>query len=290
MGNKFNILGISSYQEFPNEPFNPKDNYNKTTNKYNYKKWTDMCKGWLHCFKNPEDYLPSSSKRLLLSESDFCDTTVCKPNPNKKKIYDFMYICHRDDLSDCSPDEWVAFNKNLVLAEKCLSILCTKKKYKVLLIGRNGCKLPPPCDNLQITTTDKLDYFSLQSKFDECKFLFLPNVHDASPRVITEAMCHNMPCLIHSKLVGGWKYINDKTGEIFNDETDFEEKVDKLINNYSNYTPRKEFLEKYGIIKTGIKFKDFIYEVFGNKINIPKNNIKYITPDYKKIDFVEGSL
>ena len=103
-------------------------------------------------------------------------------------------------------------------------------------------------------------------------------------------MCHNMPCLINSKLVGGWKYINDKTGEVFNDETDFEEKVDKIINNYSKYTPRKDFLEKYGIIKTGIKFKDFIYEVFGNKINIPKNNIKYITPDYKKIDFVEGSL
>ena len=59
MGNKFNILGISSYQEFPNEPFNPKDNYNKITNKYDYKKWTDMCKGWLHCFKNAEDYLPS---------------------------------------------------------------------------------------------------------------------------------------------------------------------------------------------------------------------------------------
>ena len=32
---KFNVLGISSYQEFPNQPYNPADGYNKTTPKQN---------------------------------------------------------------------------------------------------------------------------------------------------------------------------------------------------------------------------------------------------------------
>ena len=101
MGKIFHILGISSYQEFPNEPFNPGDNYNKTTNKYDYDKWTKMCKGWLHCFRNPEDYLPKDMKNILLSESDFCDTNLNKPNNSKKKKYDFFYIFHRDDLKNC---------------------------------------------------------------------------------------------------------------------------------------------------------------------------------------------
>jgi hypothetical protein len=288
MGKKFNILGISSYQEFPNQPFNPKDGYNDTTNKYDYNRWTGMCKGWLHCFRNPDDYLPSNTKSILLSESDFCDTNVNKPDPTVEKKYDFLYICHRDDLSNCSTNEWVAFNKNLELAEKCVSILCTKKKYKVLFIGRSGCDLPTPCENLQIETTDKLDYYELQAKFDECRFLFLPNVHDASPRVITEAMNHNLPCLINSKLVGGWKYINEQTGEFFTDESDFEEKVDKIMNNCSNYQPRQYFLENHGIVKSGEIFRDFIFEVFGDKINIPKSEIKYASMEFKKIDFTEG--
>ena len=283
----FNILGISSYQEFPNEPFNPKDGFNKTTNKYDYDKWTNMCKGWLHCFKKPEEYLPKNMKSILLSESDFTDTTINKPNKDVKKKYDFLYVCHRDDLSDCSTKEWVAFNKNLELAEKCLSILCKKKKYKVLLIGRGGCKLPEPCENLQIEITDKLDYYQLQKKYDESRFVFLPNIHDASPRVLVESMCHNLPVLINSKLVGGWKYVTPKSGEVFTDETDFEEKVDKIINNYDQYEPRKEYMEKYGTIKSGKILRDFIFDIFGDKVNIPKENIKYVTPEFKRIDFKE---
>ena len=281
----FNILGISSYQEFPNEPFNHKDGYNKTTNKYDYDKWVNMCKGWLHCFKNPEDYLPKNMKNILLSESDFCDTNINKPNNSIKKKYDFIYICHRDDLNDCSVNEWVAFNKNLELAEKCLSVLCKKKKYKVLLIGRSGCKLPEPCENLQIETTEKLDYYDLQKKYDESKCLFIPNIHDASPRVITESLCHNIPCLINSQLVGGWKYITSKTGEVFNDEHDFEKQLDKIMNNYDNYEPRKSYMENYGTIKSGKILKDFIFNIFGDKINIPKEKIEYVTPEFKRINY-----
>ena len=281
----YNILGISSYQEFPNKPFNPLDGYNDTTNKYDYNRWTQMCKGWLHCFRNPEDYLPKNSKSILLSESDFCDVNINKPDNKIEKKYDFLYICHRDDIKDCSVKEWVAFNKNLELAEKCISVLCKKKKYKVLLIGRKGCKLPSPCTNLQIEITDKIDYNDLQKKYDECKFLFLPNIHDASPRVITEAISHNLPCLINRKIIGGWKYITPISGEFFDDENNFEENVDKIINNYDNYTPRKYFIENYNILQSGVILKNFIFDIFGDKVNIPKNAIKYITPSYKKINY-----
>lgn len=285
MGKTFNILGISSYQEFPNEPFNPRDNYNKTTNRYDYNKWVDMCSGWLHCFRNQEDYLPTNMKHILLSESDFCDSNVHFPNPSKKKKYDFMYVCHRDDLSDCSVNEWVAFNKNLELANKCISNLCKKTKLKGLLIGRKGCPLPDNCSNVQIELTDKLNYHDLKEKYDECKVLFLPNIHDASPRVLTEALCHNVPCLVNEKLVGGWKYINDKTGRFFKDESDFEEKLNDILNNKDSFDCRSYFINNYGILKSGEKFRDFIYEIFGDKVNIPLDKVKFVTPEFKKIDF-----
>ena len=285
---KFNILGISSYQEFPNQPYNPGDGYN-SGNKYNYNKWIKMCKGWLHCFKNPDDYIPSKMKKMLLSESDFIDCQIHKENKNINKKYDFIYVCHRDDRKDCSTKEWVAFNKNLELAEKCIKILCKKKKLKGLLIGREGCKLPG-CVDKMIKTTKKLDYYELLKKYDESKIIFLPNIHDASPRVLTEALAHNTRCLVNEKLVGGWKYVNSQTGEFFKDETDFEEKINKILDNYDSYSPRKFFIDNYSIEKSGKKLKDFVYEIFGDKVNIPKGDVNYITPEFPKESWVSCEI
>ena len=156
---------------------------------------------------------------------------------------------------------------------------------KGLLVGRKGCELPNNCSNLQIELTDKLNYHSLKEKYNECKVLFLPNVHDASPRVIAEALCHNIPCLVNEKLVGGWKYINDKTGRFFKDETNFEEKLNEILTNYNSFDCRTYFMENYGILKSGEILRDFIYEIFGDKVNIPIEKVKYITPEFKKIDF-----
>ena len=98
------------------------------------KNGSDMCQGWLHCFRKPEEVLPENYPKALISESDFADCLVNKPNPKIEKKYDFIYICHRDDLSNCSPDEWVAYNKNLTLAEKCLTIFVKKKILRDFLL------------------------------------------------------------------------------------------------------------------------------------------------------------
>ena len=58
----------------------------------------------------------------------------------------------------------------------------------------------------KVELTKKLDYYELQKKFDECRFIFIPNINDASPRVITESLCHNIPCLVNQNIIGGWKY------------------------------------------------------------------------------------
>lgn len=284
---RFLIMGISSYQEFPNQPRNPKDNYNQQ-NIYDSIKYTNMCEGWLHCFRNKDDYIPRNMKSLLLSESDFTDCNIHVPNKTAEKKYDFIYVCHRDDLKDCSNNEWVAYNKNLSLANECFELMCSKYNYKGLLVGRSGCKLPKKCAN-KLETTPKLKYEELKSKYDEAKFIFLPNIHDASPRVLTEALCHDIPVLVNENIVGGWKYVTPQTGEFFNNIGDFETKLNKLIHNINNniYTPRKHFIENYGIKKSGIHLRNFVDEVFNSRLNIPIEEIEYIVPDYKKIDYTD---
>lgn len=48
-----------------------------------------------------------------------------------------------------------------------------------------------------------------------CRVLFAPNVHDASPRVLAEALSLDVPILVNRHIVGGWKYVNSETGAFF---------------------------------------------------------------------------
>ena len=40
-------------------------------------------------------------------------------------------------------------------------------------------------------------------------------MHDASPRVLAEAMCLDVPILVNRHIVGGWKYVHGQTGAFF---------------------------------------------------------------------------
>ena len=39
-------------------------------------------------------------------------------------------------------------------------------------------------------------------------------------RVVTEAMSLNIPVVMNYHILGGWKYINEETGEFFHDSRD----------------------------------------------------------------------
>jgi hypothetical protein len=240
-----------------------------------------LCDGWLHCFKNPIEYLPSDKPNALISESDFINYNVIKPDSSIVKEYDFIYSCPKvNETSPCN--DWVSYNKNWELCKKCLPVLCLKYKLKGLLVGRKGCQLPDGCDKY-ITTTGWVDYKENIKLYNKCRFLFVPNQRDASPRVLTEAMSFNLPCLVNKNILGGWKYIeSNKTGEFFTDENDIGCAIDLLLANMNNYRPRQYIIERYGPIESGKRLKKFIFDNFKDRIRnennekVKESDIKYI--------------
>jgi hypothetical protein len=48
--------------------------------------------------------------------------------------------------------------------------------------------------------------------------LFCTSIYDASPRIIVESLSLNIPVLLNKNILGGWKYINDETGHLFDPE------------------------------------------------------------------------
>ena len=277
------ILGISSYLEFPAMVSNPFENFTENYKKYKYKQ---LAEGWIHGFKNPDKFFSKNIPLLFASESDFIDCNVCKPDESIKKEYDFIYICLKVDAKQKKCDDWATWNKNWSLAKKCLDILCNKFKLKGLLVGRKNCELPNGCNKL-MDTTDMLSHDELKKMYNKSKFIFIPNEKDASPRVLTEAMAINLPALINKNILGGWKYINSKTGEFFIDENDISKSLERLLKNIKNnqYEPRNFFVKNYSVINSGKRLKHFIYSNYSDRINIPEQNVDYITPEFSKKEF-----
>lgn len=266
------FVGISSYSEFPGMVTNPHDSLSDK----NMKAWTEHnymedCEAWLHCFRNPDKYITSNMPKALISESDFANERH-KPAPNVSKKYDFIYICLKDN-DKCEPG-WQSHIRNWELAKKCLKIMCNKFRLKGLIVGRTNCELPQGCHTL-MDVRDFMPYNKFIKCYQQCKFIFVPNSVDASPRTLSEALAYDLRCLVNYNILGGWKYVNNHTGEFFHNENDFEQALTKLLNNYDNYTPSKYYWNNYGTKHAGKRLRDFLCDNIPN-LNFKKQDTKYI--------------
>jgi len=109
----------------------------------------------------------------------------------------------------------------------------------------------------------------------KCKFLFVPNIADASPRVITEAMCYNMPVLVNHNIIGGWhNVVPGVTGEFFTDEFDVVPALKKITENYDDYQARDWYCQNRGQEVAGGQMLQFLKNHYPN-INCP--DAKFVT-------------
>ena len=278
------FLGITSYLEFPNPVVNKFDPYadpNHKAWKYDYKQMMD---GWLYCFQNPRKYIPLQKPQLFLSESDFVEENELKPDPEVDKQYDFMYVCpisFPEQNKTCKMD-WTASNKNWKFAKRCIEIMCQRYDLKGLLVGRADCKFSEKCEK-NMTKTAFLEWHDFIKTYRKCKFLFVPNIHDASPRIITEAMASDVPVLLNQHILGGTKYINHQTGELFDNLNNFEVQLETILQKIAKqkYSPREELLKTYGILNSGQRLLHFIQQHFRKQAKL-RPECQYVTIRFPK--------
>jgi hypothetical protein len=264
------FCGISSYLDFPSKIKNPFEDRFHETKGHNY---LNMVSAWLYCFRQPtKEMIESRLPLLQLAEADLKDTEAYKPNPKIKKKYDFMYCCLKDN-DKCEPG-WQSYNRNWDVAKKCLEVMCRDFKLKGVLIGRENCEFTDKCNGI-VEVIPFLDFHKFQEKMQECRFLFVPNVSDASPRVITEAISYNIPVIVNYDILGGWNnVIPGITGEFFTSEKDITQSLFKLLQNYEKYTPRNWFLKNRGKKISGKILANFLIQNFPN---INNKNMEYAT-------------
>jgi hypothetical protein len=278
----YEFCGISSYLNFPNKILNPYEDKFHETKSHDYLK---MASAWLHCFRDisindknaPLDSVnqltelkKSGLPMMLLTEADLKDVDNFKPDHSIKKEYDFIYVCLSDN--DKCEAGWQSYNRNWELAKKCLEVMCGQFKLKGVMVGRENCEFTDKCNGI-VKVHPFLDYHEFQKEMQKCRFLFVPNVSDASPRVITEAMTYNMPVLVNKYILGGWhNVIPGVTGEFFSNEVDIIPALTNMVNN--SYKPRDWFVENRGMKKSGKQLAEFLIK---NYPNISNKKMKYAT-------------
>lgn len=280
------FCGISSYLDFPNKITNPfEDRFHEERN-HDY---ISMVTSWIYCFRDPGYKLQYSGlPLLLLTEADLKNPDDYRPNISIQKEYDFIYVC-LDDNDQCR-EGWNWHNRNFDLAKKCFVVMCGKYNLTGLIVGRTNCVLPDVCTG-KITVKPFLPFHEFQEAIQHSRFLFAPNISDASPRVITEAMLYNIPVLVNHNILGGWhNVISGVTGETFTSEYDVGEALDKLIRSptvtdevssaeaespltklvghYNEYSPRQWYVDNRGLHNSGKKLADFLKQNYPN-INCP---------------------
>ena len=256
IANGIYVFGITAYKSFPN-----RDLMDATEGEYERNDTFDYIgkiRDWLCCFRSAEENGFTGWNRLEdISESDFYDAEDDSVLSVPKK-YDFIYICNKDS-DECPLDGWNAFNRNFDLAKKCFPIMCSEFGMKGLVVGRENCGLEQEEYGKYLEVIGWLDWHVLQEKMREAKILFVPNIFDASPRVVAECITKNLQVLMNRGIMCGFKYINYQTGELFNDETDLRGALTNLMAKPTAVSSKKWWSENHSQEKSQKRLRDFLF-------------------------------
>jgi glycosyltransferase involved in cell wall biosynthesis len=211
----YRMVGTSSYSTFPCLHNGDSLDYEA------------VCEAWCHCFRDPEAMLSTSIPRSLISLSDFTDYHRIAPfafqPADQKPRFDFVYVG--------GFDEWKRSIKNWPLAARCIPLLCRELGLRCLVIGAPTSEFGP---SPGVTFSADLPWRELLRRLAGAHFLFVPNAVDPSPRILSEALCLDVPVVVNRRILGGWHYVNRFTGTFFRDDHDVVAAVNSCLRRTSS--------------------------------------------------------
>lgn len=226
----FRFVGMASDGEFPRlASAGPID-------------YDSLCEAWCHCFRDPGPYIPKGRPTALISASDFTDYHSISPDAvpplAETPSFDLLYLGARE--------RWKETAKGWELAQRCIPRLWHEVGLRALMVDTPADALPA---SVPTTRLPLLPWPEFLAHLARCRFLLVTGTADASPRVIAEALCLDVPVLVHRGILGGWKYVNSFTGAFFDDDQDVARGAQACLEKHSS--PRRWFRANYGPYLTG---------------------------------------
>ncbi|MFF8836963.1 hypothetical protein [Streptomyces sp. NPDC015130] len=231
------FVGATSYLGFPGAGFRDERDYGL------------LCEAWLHCFREPDRFLPANGPRLLVSESDFIDPL--RVDPRRVRRTPAARALTTEPVADVvhvsGAEPWRQRAKNWPLAARCLRRLAAETGLRVLVVDA-----PPGAGSLPgVRTSGPLEWSALLAVIAAARCLFVPAVLDASPRVLAEALCLDVPVVVNRSILGGWQYVNAFTGTFFDGVDDVVPAVLGAVG--TTVGPRSWFTAHHGPARAGAR-------------------------------------
>jgi len=259
---KKKLIGLCSYQEFPQQFCNPHDTSRYTPQRFIERFGNDVVL-WCHCFRDPWNYFPMNVPALLYSETD--------QYPHSRYLHGLVGTVEKkyDFFVSIQDGAWNDHIRGIRVAEKWLGVMADQMGLKILVCGNHRRQ------NFPSPNIDVID-FQKWSDFVQCmnsaRALFCSSIYDASPRIIVESLSLDMPVLLNKNILGGWKYIGEDTGRLFDPEMDpvqIQEFVGSFLAQkfspleYSRATfddihANAEFLAHHIRTLTSLRYEDFV--------------------------------
>jgi hypothetical protein len=201
------LLGICAFQNWPGRIHNPRDPdalraFDLFSTPY-YRRFV----GFMHNFREPRDVFPDD---LPLLEMDFSDYLQVRKKGREKR-YDLVYYAgHKIDDKPATV-AWSRVVKQHDLALGLIrEVLATEPDARICLVHDSF-----DIDDPRVERFDFLGYREFLDKVEASRIMLVASVLDASPRVLTEALCLDTYVMVNERISGGWKYVNAETGAFF---------------------------------------------------------------------------
>ncbi len=208
VGEGYYLLGICALENWPGRIHNPKDKphvraYDLFAAPY-YRRFV----GFLHNFREPRDVFPDDLPLLAMDFSDYVQVR----KRGREKRYNLLYYAGTRLKGDPQSVEWSRVVKRHDVALGLIrELLATEPDVRICLVHDDF-----GIDDPRVERHDFLSYRAFLDKTEESHIELVAGVLDASPRVITEALCLDTYVMVNERISGGWKYVNPETGALFN--------------------------------------------------------------------------
>jgi hypothetical protein len=218
----------------------------------------EACEAWCYCAREPDDFLPPDRPRFLLSNSDFVDAAGIwsvahgsSPDPTTAKRWDV--VC---SFSGHWFDE---IQKSWSLARACIDTLAVERALSVLLLSRTGIPDLPRHPNVDVRP--RLSWEECMGCIARSRLALVPYHLDPSPRLITESLALDVPVLVNSQILGGWKYVQPETGGFFEDDFDVAAEAERSLS--ASHQPKSWVRRHYGRDRAARRFASYLRSLGG---------------------------
>jgi|TARA_Y100000034_G_C6907297_1_gene421480 hypothetical protein len=264
---------------------------------YESMEWSDKIKAICHPFHKTNMFPPDKDLHFF-SESDFCDKAMFRKIAEEKEydciIFTFdskhglktkglyalpicMQAARRLDLKLLVIDyEKVRESKGSHREAQKGSL---GERWRV--VRRQISQQHRKADGLIKIKRGKIPHEEVGYLLSKSKFVIFPNTRDASPRLISEALCLGVPVVVNEDIYGGWKYVNKSNGILLTmgkNYDDFRRRYDRIERRigrkikemaereFDSQLIQDQYHSQFGIVNASRKLAEIVNKIEGKEL------------------------